>query len=181
MSDHRSQRGNFLRRRNVLVDPSLQVRLGLQLTGVFLGVAAAYALAIYVLFDEASMQALSADEVRELFLSANLLYGGYAMVFLIAAGVWLLHGISGPALVIERAVRALTAGDFEARLSLRPRDRLVSLAAAVVELREKLQGDGQRKRELLAELASRIEAGELASAGELLEQLGHTKPGAGAA
>ncbi len=178
MSDQRSQWGNLLRRRNVLVDPSLQVRLGMQLAGVFLGVAVAYALAIYVLFDQASMQALSADEVRSLFLRANLLYGGYALLFLMAAGVWLLHRISGPALVIERAVRALSAGDVEARLTLRPHDRLYSLAAAVAELREKLVGDEQRRRELLGELASRIEAGELTSTGELLEQLGHVKPGA---
>ena len=108
MSEHGSQLGRLLRRRHVLVDPSLQLRLGFYIAGVFAVVAAAYVLAIYVLFDQASMQALSAQEVRELFLRANLLYGGYALIFLVAGGIWLLHRIAGPALVIERAVRALS-------------------------------------------------------------------------
>lgn len=175
MAEGPEQRHSILRRRHLLIDPSLQLRLGLQLAGVFVVIATAYVLAIYVLFDQASMESLNADEVRSLFLRANLLYGSYALVALIGAGIWLLHGISGPAMVIERAVRLLADGDASGRLTLRPGDRLQTMAAAVGELRDVLLEDQVKRRQLLAELASRIEAGELESAAELLERLGHDK------
>ncbi len=170
MSEGRVHRHHFFRRWRYLVDPGLQLTLALQMAAVLLVVAAAYALAVYGLFDEASLQALTAEETRSLFMRANLLYGGQALIFVIAVAVLLLHRISGPVLVIERAVRGMRDGEFEHRLSLRPRDSLKSLASAVAELRTHLCEREERRDALWKELAGHLAADDVAAARELLRR-----------
>ena len=170
MSEDHVHKRRLIRRWHYLVDPGLQLALALQLAGVLVGVAVAYAIAAYVLFDPASLQVLTAEETRSLFMRANLLYGGYALVFVVVAAVLLLHRISGPVLVIERAVRGMRDGEFEHRLSLRPRDSLKSLASAVAELRTHLCEREERRDALWKELAGHLAADDVAAARELLRR-----------
>ena len=170
MSEGRRHERRSIRRWRYLIDPRLQLALALQMAGVLVGVAAAYALAAYVLFDQASLQALTAEETRSLFMRANLLYGVYALVFVTAAGVLLLHRIAGPAQVIERAVRGMRDGEYDHRLSLRPRDSLKPLASAVAQLRTHLCERDERRQALLKELAGHLAADDVAAARELLRR-----------
>ncbi len=160
-----------------VIDRRMQLTLACQLLAVIASIALAYVLAVYVLFDEASLEALTAEETRSLFRTANLLYCGYAVVFLGVAAVLLTHRIAGPALVIERAVRGMLRGEYEHRLSLRPRDYLESLSASVQELRTQLRDREESQAALLEELSGCLEAQELPRARELAAQLG--KAGSG--
>ncbi|MCZ6464192.1 MAG: hypothetical protein O7A09_07620 [Proteobacteria bacterium] len=170
MSEGRGHRYYFFRRWRYLVDPGLQLTLALQMAAVLLVVAAAYALAVYGLFDEASLQALTAEETRSLFMRANLLYGGQALIFVIAVAVLLLHRIAGPAQLVERAVRGMLDGEYDHRLALRPRDGLKPLASAVAELRAHLCEREERREALLKELADHLAADDVAAARELLRR-----------
>ena len=170
MSEARAQKRFIFRRWRYLIDPGLQLALALPMAGVLLGVAVSYLLAVYLLFDQASLQAMTGEETRSMFMRANLLFGGYALIFVTAGGVLLLHRIAGPALIIERAVRGMRDGEYDHRLSLRPRDGLKSLASAVAELRSDLCEREERHQALLKELVGHLAADDVAAARELLQR-----------
>ena len=115
---------------------------------------------------------MTADETRSLFMRANIIYFGIAAAGVGAAAVYLTHRIAGPLVVIERALQAMQRGDYSQRLSLRPRDFLHSLVAAVAELRSRLAEEAEQRRRLVEEVAERLDANDWAEARKLLVQLG---------
>ena len=161
----------FFKRERYFIDARLQLAVALPLLAVLGVVALAYAAAIYVLPGVGALKGMTAAETRSLFLRANIIYYGIAAVGVAAVAIFVTHRMAGPALVIERAVRALRRGEFEQRLGLRPGDSLRSLADAVTELRGHLVEQAERRQHLLGELASRLDANDLAAARELLVQL----------
>ena len=158
-------------KRTYLVDWRLQLSLVLPLLGVLSIVGLAYAAAIYVLPGEAALSAMSAEETRALFFYTNAIYYALASAAVLSVGLFMSHRVAGPAQVIERAVRGLRRGDYEGRTSLRPSDRLLSLAEAVAELRDHLREQDGRRRLLLKQVAARLDSSEIAEALELLRQL----------
>ncbi len=170
MSDEQDQPRPHVKRR-YLIDWRLQLSLVLPLLGVLGIVGLAYAAAIYVLPGEAALTAMTAKETRTLFFYANSIYYAIAIAALLSVALFLSHRVAGPAQVIERAVRGLRRGNYEERTSLRPSDRLVTLAEAVAELREHLREQNSRRRHLLQQVAARLDADEIAEARELLRQL----------
>ena len=172
MSENPSAEPPHSRRERYVIDARLQLALALPLLGILAVVAFAYVAAIYLLPGENVLKSMTADETRSLFMRANIIYFGIAAAAVSAAAVYLSHRIAGPLLVIERALHAMQRGDYSQRLSLRPRDFLQSLAAAVTELRSQLAEESERRSRLAEEVAERLDANDWAEARKLLVQLG---------
>ncbi|MHC4954684.1 MAG: hypothetical protein ACYTGZ_12430, partial [Planctomycetota bacterium] len=128
------------RRRTRIVDTKLQVSLAVTLTGVMAGVAALYALGLYVLPSTGAMERMNAEETRVFFLGTNLVYFALATMILFSVALILTHRVAGPAMVIERAIRGTMSGEFNHRLQLRKRDHLQPLAKTILEWRNQLEG-----------------------------------------
>ena len=172
MSDNPSPKPRPWQRERYFVDPQLQLTLALPMLAILGVVALAYVAAIYLLPGQAALDTMTAEETRSLFLRANLIYFGLAGAALATSAIYLTHRIAGPAGVIERAVRSMQHGGEPSRLALRPRDSLGSLAAAVSELHNRLREQDEQRRQLIEEVAARLDANDLAEARKLLVQLG---------
>ena len=168
----------WYKRKRYIVDSRLQFAFALPMLAIVLTVALAYLAAIHVIPGEAARETMTAAETRTVLLRANVFYYAFTAVAVVCVALFVSHRIAGPAFVIERAVRAMGRGDFDDRLSLRPSDYLKSLASAVTELREQIRLEDQERRRLIAELAERLDANDIASAKQLLNDLA---TGAGAA
>jgi len=164
------------RRRTRIVDTKLQVSMAVALTGVMAGVAALYALGLYVLPSTGAMEAMNAEETRVFFLGTNLVYFAFATMVLFTVALMLTHRVAGPALVIERAIRGTMNQEFEHRLTLRKRDHLQPLAKTITEWRDQLKGTMAEQRRVAADLKNCIAEGDLEAAEELLAQLNATIP-----
>jgi len=169
MGDGAERQRYAVKRERYLVNARLQWAIMLPLVATVAVVALAHASAIYL--GGEALDTLSAEETRRLFLRSGLIYYGLSLALLAALAIFLTHRIAGPVLVIERAVRGLRRGEYEHRLELRPRDFLQLLAAAVSELRDDLREQDERRRSLIEEVASRLEAGDAAGARKLLAEL----------
>ena len=163
---------SFFKCERYFIDARLQLAVALPLLAILAVVAVAYIAAIYVLPGVGALDGMTAAETRSLFMRANIVYYSIAAAALACVAVFLMHRVAGPALVIERAVRALQRGEFEQRLQLRPSDYLKSLAAAVAELRSQLAEQEDGRQDLVRELAARLAANDLEAARGLAAQLG---------
>ena len=172
MSDDPSPKPSFYRRERYFVDSRLQLALALPMLAILVVVALAYVAAVYLLPGQVALKMMTAEETRSLFLRANLIYFVLAGAALAAGAIYVTHRIAGPAGVIERAVRSMQGGDYSARLALRPRDDLRSLAAAVTNLCRQLREQEEQRQQLVEEVAARLDANDLAEARKLLVQLG---------
>jgi HAMP domain-containing protein len=162
---------SIVKRERYLIEARSQFALALPLVAIPLVVALAYALAIYLLPGEVALSAMTPEEARRISFHASLLYLAFATVAMAAAAVFLTHRFVGPARVIERAIREMSAGKYDQRVSLRPRDHLQSLASALMDLRDQLRERDERRRQLVRELASRLDEEDVKGARDLLIQL----------
>ena len=160
-----------IRRRIYLVDRRLQVAATLQLVAVLFGIGLLYIVGLQFLPDE-SLEALTARETRAFLHRATAIYFTLATAILGTMAILALHRIAGPAYVIEKAVVAMRKGDYGLRLSLRKRDYLKGLAAAVAGLRSDLKEREDRVKDLMA----CIEEDDLDGARELVGQLRGAAP-----
>ncbi len=158
------------KRRTYVVHSRLQWAVALQLLGVLGAVALLYLGSILLL--GRYIRLLNPEETRLLYVSFNALYWTLAMVLITGVALYQTHHVAGPAQVIERAVRALQDGDYDQRLTLRPRDYLMSLAEAVSNLSSHMREQNECRRQLLQELSTCVEANDALAAHERLVQLG---------
>ena len=140
------------KRRTYVVHSRLQWAVALQLLGVLAAVALLYLGSILLL--GRYIRLLNPEETRLLYVSFNDLYWTLAMVMITGVALYQTHHVAGPAQVIERAVRALQDGDYDQRLTLRPRDYLMSLAEAVSNLSSHMREQNECRRQLLQELST---------------------------
>ncbi len=164
---HRSQH----KRERYLIDPRMQLSMALPLLATLGVVGLAYVAAIYLLPGGGALKAMSAEETRALFLRANLVYFGIAAAAIVSGAIYLSHRVAGPALVLERALRAMRGGDYGERLSLRPNDLLLPLANVTIELRDALVAQDADRRQLVKELGACLDGNDQAGARELVAQL----------
>ena len=164
------------RRRIHIVDSRLQFSLALSLTGVMAGVAALYAIALYVVPATGALESMNAEETRRFFLGTNLVYFALATMILFTVALLLTHRIAGPALVIERAIRGTMKGEYEHRLKLRKRDHLQPLASAITDWRDHLASGYEAQQGLLNDLGNCLEEGDSDGAKEVLSQLRKSVP-----
>ncbi|MCK6460598.1 MAG: hypothetical protein L6Q95_11985 [Planctomycetes bacterium] len=136
----------LLRRWRYVVDWRSQLGTALQIVAVLAGICLICAVAVkYVKSDEA-LELMSGEGVR------NFLYRVTAAQFIVSAvtlgvlAIYLTHRFAGPAIALERAVRALVDGNTDRKLHLRERDYLKAVGAAVEDLRVR---EETRARKLL--------------------------------
>ncbi|HEX5135821.1 MAG TPA: hypothetical protein VFY93_02535 [Planctomycetota bacterium] len=157
----------LLRRWRYVVDFRSQVGTAMQIVAVLAGICLVCAVAVkYVKSDEA-LELMSGDAVR------NFLYRVTAAQFLVSAvtlgilAVYLTHRFAGPAVALERSVRALVDGKTEKRPPLRERDYLKGVSAALEELRAKEESRVKR----LQDLRHCLQEGDTTGAKEILKGL----------
>lgn len=71
--------------------------------------------------------------------SLSLAFVVFATLMVILVGILLSHRFYGPVVAILRAVRAMTEGNYDQEIRLRPQDELQDLARALNELQAKLR------------------------------------------
>jgi hypothetical protein len=157
----------LLRRWRYVVDWRSQVGTAVQIVAVLAGICLTCAVAVrYVKTDEA-LELMSGEGVR------SFLYRVSAAQFLVSAvtlgilAIYLTHRFAGPALAIERAIRALVEGRTDRTLHLRERDYLKALGAAVEELRSREETRAKR----LGDLRHCLDEGDAEGAKEVLKGL----------
>lgn len=141
-------------RRSILVDPHMQLSIVFSMVGVLLLLSVAYAISV-VYFSQADTGPTSSS-VQRLGLLVTGIYFLLSILVTSVVGVIATHRVAGPALVIERAVRALRVGDYDMRLSLRRRDYLKPVATELAALREELVQQEAAREALLAQLQATL-------------------------
>lgn len=161
-----------VKRGTYIVDRQLQFGFLFHFIGSLLGIAALYVMAVYVLPGRGALEELSADEIRTFLMRSNLVYFVIALGLLATLSVLLTHRVAGPARVIENAVDGIRTGDFDRRLTLRKRDYMKGLAAAVAQLSVHLRKANAERLTVLRAIDRCLEENDLPAARELLHQLG---------
>jgi preprotein translocase subunit SecG len=157
----------LLRRWRYVVDWRSQIGTAMQIVAVLAGICLVCSVAVkYVKSDEA-LELMSGEGVR------NFLYRVTAAQFIVSAvtlgvlAVYLTHRFAGPAIALERAIRALVHGQTDRKLHLRERDYLKAVGAAVEDLRMR---EETRAKKLL-DLDRCIGEGDTEAAKEILKGL----------
>ncbi|MBU0571027.1 MAG: hypothetical protein KKG95_02125 [Candidatus Omnitrophica bacterium] len=83
--------------------------------------------------------------------------------FFILLGVLLSHKIAGPIYRIGKYIDSLIGGDYSKGLKLRKRDELKDLASKILELRNKLLEDREKRHKAANELIGKLEHGDVPS------------------
>lgn len=150
------------RLRNYLLDAALQLRLASYLLAVAVALSAGLGWLLWTAYRETSRvvalgapvagdalaQALAAEDRGRIGLVAVVL--GAALPCLLVAAVMVTHRIAGPALVLRRACRDVTAGRLGPVRPLRAGDLLVGLAADIGIMIDTLRAREARERDELA-------------------------------
>ena len=153
------------KRRIFLVDTRIQMTLGLYVVAVMLGIGALYAVAFVVLPSSEALVNMDSAQTRDVLIRGTAVYFALATAILFTVTLLLTHRIAGPVFVIERCLRAMVAGDYSVRVSLRKRDQLKSLAGLVEELRLKILDEHEQRNSL----AACLNEGDVEGAKELLQ------------
>jgi nitrogen fixation/metabolism regulation signal transduction histidine kinase len=158
-------------RRKYILDRKWQLSVSLSFALVALAAAAVHLFLLVKVADQDPIEKLSGDEIGILSVGANLLYALLTIGGVLFVGIRHTHKVAGPAMVLERAVRAMNQGQFDSRLSLRKGDYLQELAGAIKELSTKMQTDRELVRELSAKLCQALERNDQRAAREISAQL----------
>ncbi len=157
----------LFRRWRYVIDWRSQMGTAVQIVAVLAGICLICSVAIKFVKSDAALELRSGEGVR------SFLYRVTAAQFLVSAAtlailaIYLTHRFAGPAFAIERAVRALLAGNTEQKLHLRERDYLKTLGAAIEDLRAKEEARAKHLHDLKQCLAE----GDTSGAREVLERL----------
>ncbi len=154
--------------RNYLLDTGLQLRLASYLLGVAVALSLGLGWLLWSAYRETSrVVALGDPDVSESIARALATEDRWRMVLIAAAlsamlivlllvSVVITHRIAGPAFVIARTCREVTAGSLARPRPLRSHDLLVDLADDVADMVEALRDREQRERERIALAAATL-------------------------
>lgn len=135
--------------RNYLLDPNLQIVIGLMsvITSlifallisamVYLNLNGFYDLVLELTDLEVEIRSALEDYTSSLavwVISAVIVY----VVFNVALNIYFTHRLIGPTYAFRRHVRALIEGNYQSKVSLRKNDAFVGLADDLNELAEKM-------------------------------------------
>ena len=139
------------RLRNMLLQPMLQMKIGIYCVILSLLFAIAVVLVIYLNFQPLAANILELtdvpDELREIinnYWSSSQLWiygiGALYMIVIIAVSVWYTHRLVGPIVAFSRHIDKLKEGDYSARTFIRKHDAFTDIAIKLNELSEVLNG-----------------------------------------
>jgi hypothetical protein len=165
------------RRRQYLIDRPTQVSVTAHVVGVLIGLGALYAVVAQLLFDVRALMTMEPERARQFMTLVHVAYVSLSGALMALTVLLLTHRFVGPAMVIRRAIEGMRQGDYGRRLTLRRRDYLKPLAQELEALRADVAGREAVRRKLLGALDRCIEARDLASAREFLDELQARTPG----
>lgn len=157
----------LFRRWRYVVDWRSQIGTALQVVAVLAGICLICAVAVKLVKSDEALEAMDPDELRAFLYRVTAAQFMVSAATLAALAIFLTHRFAGPAIAIERAVRALVDGKTDQKLHLRQRDYLTGVAKAVEELRAR---ESERGRHI-ADAQSCLAEGDVAGAKELLARL----------
>lgn len=161
-----------IRRRNYVTDLRMQLSVSLSMVGMLVAVCLVYAVTVWLMSDWGSVsEEWTSNEATNLGMLVNGIFFVVALLASIVVSIFATHRIAGPAMVIERAVRGLCDGDYEKRLTLRDKDHLKTLAAAVRELRTKMLEERRAQKRLHIQMESALGSGDAELALKLCRSL----------
>lgn len=149
MSDNK----NVRRMRNYLLNPLLQVKLGIYTIGLTILFSVVFAFATSYLFGELISLVLEVTELqeevtaifREKVSEANkylFLIIAFYLVSVITVTILYTHRLIGPTIAFKRHVRELISGNYDSKVILRKRDAFNELAIELNNLADKLKTKG---------------------------------------
>lgn len=128
------------RRTQRLIDPKWQLGIACAVTMLLLGAGALYILCSALLESPKLVAIIGGRGTQLVGLGVDIVYFLSVAAVVQHVIVRLTHSVVGPALVLERGLRAMKDGDFSARLTLRDGDYLTSVADAAQDLNGRLAG-----------------------------------------
>jgi HAMP domain-containing protein len=148
-------------RKRYLVNAPIQMSVAFAVFGALVLFSLIYLVAFLVVaYDGSTLADPSSRAAIQLGVVVTGAYFLLVLIGVVIVAVKTTHRIAGPAAVIEEAVEGMVAGDYERRLTLRPRDHLKSLAAAVGKLRAELESDRERRSELHEKIEEALASGQ---------------------
>jgi hypothetical protein len=164
------------RRKKHLLDAKWQLAIAFGAAALVLAVGLLYLISSSVLTPSDPLSSLSGRETARLALAVNAIYFFSLAGLFFFVALRITHKVTGPALVLARAVEGLREGDFEPRLALRHGDYLKSLAASIQRLSSELQRQRAAREQACLELERAIDRGDRHAAHQLLKELQGTGP-----
>lgn len=149
-------------RKKFLVDPSVQVPLAVAVIGTVVAFTALYLATVLILgADGSTLDDPSSRAATRLGVAVT---GAYFLLVLVAVTVVIIrmtHRFAGPARVLEQTVRGMLRGDFEQRITLRTKDTLQPLSAALSEVQQRWRLEREGRGEFHRRLGEALERGDL--------------------
>ena len=130
---------NHNRRRQYLVDRKFQLGVMARLIAALTFAFAFYVGLVYIVPDSNQLDGMSGTAARSLILRLCFAFFVVSLLSLALVAVVLTHRITGPAMVLRRAVAGMREGDFTRRLKLREKDYLKELADELLALQTQLK------------------------------------------
>lgn len=139
--------GSHRTRKQILVDPTLQLSVAWAVIGTFLALSALFVVAYFFFAPGgASIDEPSSQAATRLGIVVTGTYFVLVLIAVILVAIHTTQRIAGPARVIEDALRGILEDDYDRRLSLRQKDHLASLAQVVLDVRTMVRDERDRKR-----------------------------------
>lgn len=159
------------RRRIQLVDHKWQLPLVLGIGCSAFAGGLLLLVANYLLSDPDTLDGLSGQQTAQLVLAVDVGFVVVVSVMLVLVTMRITNSVSGPAMMLERAVEALRAGQFDSRLKFRKGDYMQGLAGALESLTQELRGQRNDLSSTCAELQRALSAGDMRAASALALEL----------
>lgn len=171
MASQTPQSGGRFKRWRFIVDAKMQYSvlylvIGVSALTAFIFVAAAIALPA-----ADSSASLTPSEMSSLLLQLGAVYVFFSVASLAWITIRLTHRVAGPAQVLERALRAMSRGDFGQRTKLRSKDYLQELAQAAGEHAAHLRARREQRLAMYDELQQYVATQRPEKVGAVLERL----------
>lgn len=166
------------RRWRYIVDWKPQLSFVAEVVGVLVGVCIAFAVVTFLLVlnrNDATAK-LHPDEIWSFLLQITAIFMVVSTVVFVLLSIAISHRFLGPALVIRRAVQAMTDGWYDRRVRLRRRDYLKPLAARVEELSAVLATREAEQDQIIEDLHRCLDENNLDTARALLDRLQDKSP-----
>ena len=166
------------RRWRYIVDWKPQLSFVAEVVGVLVGVCIAFAVVTFLLVlnrNDATAK-LHPDEIWSFLLQITAIFMVVSTVVFVLLSIAISHRFLGPALVIRRAVQAMTDGWYDRRVRLRRRDYLKPLAARVEELSAVLATREVEQDQIIEDLHRCLDENNLDTARALLDRLQDKSP-----
>ncbi len=138
------------KRRQLIVDAKWQFHIWRLTAGAAIGAGVVYMLMGLGAVMWLPLETMSGSDIGLIALVMNLTFFGLLAALMGVVCLRLTHAVAGPAMILQRAIDGLRAGEYHHRCELRENDYLKDLATAVGQLQTHLEQMAASDRTLRA-------------------------------